>query len=429
MSDASSIGATHSETVLERLNRLHPKLIDLSLGRIERLLDRLGRPQDALPNVIHVAGTNGKGSVVAMLRAVCEAGGLRCHVYTSPHLVTFHERIRLAGKLIREEVLYETLLECERANDGAPITYFEIATAAALLAFSRVPADVTLLEVGLGGRLDATNVVARPAATVITPVAMDHMSYLGETLEAIAGEKAGILKPDVPAVIGRQQPAAAAVIDARAAAVGALPLRHGREWTVHAEDEGLRFEFRGQAAEWPRPNLFGAHQVENAGMVLACLAALDLRPADTAIRHGLTSAEWPARMQKLTRGPLATLLPPGWELWLDGGHNPDAAAAVAAVMDGWDDRPVHLVVGMMGSKDPAGFAAPLLQRATSATAVGIPGYEHAMPAAELAAALGIPAADSVADAITASIGRTPEPARVLICGSLYLSGTVLRENG
>ncbi len=417
--------AAPSETVLERLNRLHPKLIDLSLGRIERLLERLGRPQDTLPPVIHVAGTNGKGSVVAMLRAAFEAGGLRCHVYTSPHLVRFHERIRVAGDLISEEVLYETLIDCETANDGAPITYFEITTAAALLAFSRTPADVTLLEVGLGGRFDATNVVDRPALCVITPVSMDHMSYLGDTLEAIAFEKAGILKPGVPAVIGRQVPAAAAVIAARAAEVGAPLLRLGTEWSVTPAAGGFRYD----GSDWPAPSLPGAHQVDNAGTVLACLDAVpDLRPDGAAIRRGLAAVDWPARLQRLTRGPLAASLPAGWELWLDGGHNPAAGAALAHTLDGWTDRPAHLVIGMMGAKDPHGFAGPLLTRAASARAVDIPGYENAMPAGDLAVALNVTACTSIAEALLAIAAAGGPPGRILICGSLYLAGTVLRTN-
>lgn len=427
--------SARSDVLLERLSHLHPKVIDLSLERIERLLSRLGHPERSLPPVIHVAGTNGKGSTVAYLRAIAEAADLRTHAYTSPHLVRFHERIRLAGTLIGEDVLSALLDKCERTNGDAPITFFEVTTAAAFLAFARTPADMLLLEVGLGGRLDATNVIARPALSIITPISIDHVQFLGGTLTAIAGEKAGILKPGVACVVGPQPPEAAAAIETRAKHVGAPLLRHGMEWHIDVTDDG--FVYRGQTRriDLPRPVLPGAHQIANAGMAVAAVDALAGRFAigDDAIRAGLETAEWPARLQRLARGPLVKLLPAGWELWLDGGHNPAAGEALAETARGWRDRPLHLVVGMINTKDVAGFLRPLAPHAASLTALSIPGNPAAVPPEEIAAAghaLGL-AAHTAPDATTAlkQITVTGAPARVLVCGSLYLAGTVLAANG
>jgi len=424
-----------SDVLLERLSHLHPKVIDLSLERIERLLSHLGNPERSLPPVIHVAGTNGKGSTVAYLRAIAEAAGLRVHAYTSPHLVRFHERIRLASTLIGEDTLSALLDECEHANGGTPITFFEVTTAAAFLAFARTPADLLLLEVGLGGRLDATNVIDRPALSIITPVSIDHVQFLGETLTAIAGEKAGILKTDVPCIVGPQPPEAATAIETRAREVGAPLLRHGAEW--HAEPTGDGFAYRGPARRiaLPRPNLSGAHQIVNAGMAMAAVDALAGRLAigDAAIRTGLQNAEWPARLQHLTRGPLIEILPPGCELWLDGGHNPAAGEVLAETARGWRDLPLHLIVGMINTKDVAGFLRPLAPLAASLTALIIPGNPAAVPPEEIAGAaraLGL-AASTAPDAATAltRIAATGGAARVLICGSLYLAGTVLADNG
>ena len=425
---------TQSDIVLARLTRLHPKLIDLSLGRVEGLLAALGNPQDRLPPVIHVAGTNGKGSTVATLRACLEAGGWRVHAYTSPHLVRFHERIRLAGELIGEDRLILLLEECEGANRGAPITYFEITTAAALLAFARVPADFVLLETGLGGRLDATNVVKHPAATAITPISLDHQAFLGDTIAAIAGEKAGILKAGAPAVIGPQMPEAAAVFDARAAEIGAPLYRFGREWRCMADNGGMRYEGRHWRCDLPLPSLLGGHQIVNSGAAIACLEQLTAFPiaADT-IAQGLRHIDWPARLQRLGRGPLSEALPEGWELWLDGGHNPGAGEVLAAAVSSWPARPLHLVVGMLNTKNAAGFLAPLAAHARALWAVTIPGEENPLPADKIAAAarsVGLAAHESpsVAAALRA-ITADPTPARILICGSLHLAGTVLAENG
>ncbi len=426
--------APTSDRVLERLGRLHPKLIDLSLGRVEQLLAALGNPQDELPPVVHVAGTKGKGSTVATMRACLEAAGCRVHAYISPHLVRFHERIRLAGRLIDEEALIALLEECERANRDAPITFFEITTAAAFLAFVRTRADVVLLEVGLGGRLDATNVVRRPAVTAITPVSLDHQAFLGDTVAAIAGEKAGILKRGVTAVIAPQPREAAAVIEARAAAVSAPLYCAGHEWRCEISGAGMRYEGERWRLDLPLPSLIGAHQVVNAGTAVACLERLsgfDI-PAE-AIAKGLRHIDWPARLQLLRRGPLVDAVPPSWELWLDGGHNPAAGEVLGDVAGGWHDRPLYLVVGMMNTKDASGFIAPLAKHARAVRAITIPGEKNALPAEAIAAAaasVGVPA--QTAHSVLAAIRDIPVHdgnGRVLICGSLYFAGKVLADNG
>jgi dihydrofolate synthase/folylpolyglutamate synthase len=421
-----------AETVMQRLARLHPRLIDLSLGRIERLLARLGHPERRLPPVIHVAGTNGKGSVCAFLRAIGEAGGLRVHVYTSPHLVTFHERIRLAGRLVDDAALTEALETCERANGEDPITVFEIATAAAFLLFAAEPADLLVLEVGLGGRLDATNVIDRPAACAITAIGMDHMEFLGDTIERIAFEKTGILKPGVPAVTGQQDPRALAVIAARAETVGAPLAARGRDWTIAPTATGLRYEDRAGGLDLPPPALPGVHQHDNAGIAVAAMRAVaDPRLTAAAIAAGIARAEWPARLQRLTRGPLVAMLPPGWSLTLDGGHNPDAGRALGIHLATVTDRPWHVIVGMKRGKGTAGFLAPILPHAASLWAVAEPDQHLAQAPEEIVAASGGAAriGPRVADALAAIIASADRPGNVLICGSLYLAGVVLRENG
>ncbi|MCC6305863.1 MAG: bifunctional folylpolyglutamate synthase/dihydrofolate synthase [Rhodobacteraceae bacterium] len=419
-----------SDVILERLTHLHPKVIDLSLARIERLCAALGHPERALPAVIHVAGTNGKGSTQAMIRAGLEARGGRVHAYISPHLVRFHERIRLAGTLIAEEALARLLDECERANEGREITFFEITTAAAFLAFARTPAEWTLLEVGLGGRLDATNVVPAPRLTVITPVSIDHEAYLGSTLALIAGEKAGILKPGVPCVTGPQPPAAMAVIEARAALLGAPLIAHGRDWLAWEERGRLVFQDGRGLLDLPRPNLPGPHQIDNAGAAVAALRALGAD--EGAVAAGVSGAEWPARMQRLGRGPLAAAAPLA-ELWLDGGHNPAAGEALAATLKAMPARPTHLVCGMLATKDVGGFLRPLAPHVARLHAVAIPDAPATLAAAATAAAAaaaGI-AAEAAADvpAAVAAIAAAEPRARIVICGSLYLAGTVLRDNG
>ena len=438
MAPGRSIEKPPSDAILERLSRLHPKIIDLSLGRVERLLSRLGHPEAALPPVVHVAGTNGKGSTIAYLRAMLEAAGRQVQAYTSPHLVRFHERIRLAEGLIPEAELAALLEDCEAANGAEPITYFEITTVAAFLAFARHPADVLLLEVGLGGRLDATNVVARPALSVITPVSIDHTQFLGETLEAIAFEKAGILKPGVPAVIGPQAPAARAVIEAQAARVGAPLYLHGRDWDFTPGEAGgdWTLHLGQERLTLPAPALPGGHQIANAATALACaerLAGFDLDA--TARRRGLAEAAWPGRLQRLTGGALAEALPAGWELWLDGGHNAAAAESLAETAAGWCDRPLHIVYGMMRNKAVAAYLRLLAPGAASLSAVPIPGEAGALSAAEAAEAaravgFAAEAFESVTDALAALAQRGADgPARLLICGSLYLAGRVLAENG
>jgi len=428
------VNHTTSDVVLARLSRLHPKLIDLSLGRVERLLAALGNPQDHLPPIIHVAGTNGKGSTIATMRACLEAGRYRVHVFSKPHLVRFHERIRLAGRLIEEDRLIELLEECERANEGRPITYFEITTAAAFLAFVRTPADVVLLETGLGGRLDATNVIRHPAATAITPISLDHQAFLGDTIAAIAGEKAGILKPGAPAVIGPQPSDAALVFDTRAAEIGAPLYRFAEEWRCTANNGGMRYAGRHWQFDLPLPSLPGAHQIINSGTALACLEQLAGFPLSRdAIAAGLCQIDWPARLQRLQIGPLIAMLPEGWELWLDGGHNPGAGEVLGAMAAGWRDRPLYLVTGMLNTKDAAGFLAPLAPHARALCAVTIPGEDNPLPAGDIAAAarsVGLSAEES--PSVTAAldaIAARPGPARVLICGSLHLAGIVLALNG
>jgi dihydrofolate synthase/folylpolyglutamate synthase len=427
-----TVAEAPSEALLARLSRLHRKLIDLSLGRIERLLARLGHPERRLPPVLHVAGTNGKGSTCAFARAIAEAAGMRVHVYTSPHLVSFHERIRLAGALVTERALAEALEAAEAANGEAPITIFEITTAAAFLLFAEVPAELLVLEVGLGGRLDATNVVPRPAATAITHIAMDHMDFLGDTLPAIAFEKAGIMKPSVPCATGRQEPAALAVIAERARSVGA-PLRARDEaWTIAPAGDGLRYEDEAGTLTLPAPALAGAHQHDNAGIAIAALrATADPRFTAAAFAEGLASATWPARLQRLVRGPLVDLLPEGWELWLDGGHNPDAGAALGAHLAAAPVPPWHVVVGMKAGKQTAEFLAPIIPHAASLWAVAEPDQHLAQAPAEIIAASGGRArrGPRVADAV-ATIAREAEgEGRVLICGSLYLAGVILRDHG
>ena len=423
-----------SDRVLARLMRLHPKKIDLSLGRVERLLAALGNPHERLPPAVHVAGTKGKGSTVATMRACLEVAGYRVHAYTSPHLVRFHERIRLAGELIDEEALLALLEECERANRGEPITFFEITTAAAFLAFARTPADIALLEVGMGGRLDTTNVIRHPAVTAITPVSLDHQAFLGDTIAAIAGEKAGILKPGVPAVIGPQPQEAETVIEARAAAIAAPLYRSGMEWQCTAANVGMRYEGPRWRLDLPLPSLLGPHQIVNAGVAIACLEQLpEFAVPPSAIAQGLRHIDWPARLQRLQRGPLVEMLPAGWELWLDGAHNALAAEAIAAVASEWRDRPLDLIVGMLNTKDASGFFAPLAPYTRSVRALTIPGEENPHPGAQLAAAargLGLEAQEAASvEAGMRDIIARPGPARVLICGSLHLAGVVLAENG
>ena len=421
---------TGSDVILERMMSLHPKIIDLTLDRVWRLLHAVGDPQDKLPLVVHLAGTNGKGSTQAMLRAGLEGAGKKVHAYTSPHLARFHERIRLAGELISEAALTEVLDRAYAANGDETITYFEITTVAALMAFVETPADYTLLETGLGGRLDATNVVDKPALTIITPISIDHTQYLGDTLAAIAGEKAGILKRGVPCVVGPQPDEALDVIEARAAKLGCPLLAHGQHW--HMWEERGRFIFQDETGllDLPMPALIGPHQLENAGAAIAALRHLGFdEPACEAAMRDVT---WPARMQRLRHGPLVDAAERA-ELWLDGGHNPAAGETLAKVLADMPPRATHLICGMLNTKDIAGYLRPLAKVADSLTAVSIPGEANTLPAdvtARAAREVGLEAteASSVADAI-ALIQKTDPECRILICGSLYLAGSVLKANG
>ena len=409
---------------------LHPKVIDLTLARVERLLAALGHPERAIPPVIHLAGTNGKGSTQAMIRAGLEAGGDRVHAYTSPHLARFHERIRLAGELISEPALTALLDECVRVNGPDEITFFEITTCAAFLAFARTKADWTLLEVGLGGRLDATNVVEKPRLTIITPVSIDHQQYLGETLTEIAGEKAGIIKRGVPVIVGPQFEEGLAVIEAKAARLGAPVLAFGQHWNAFEDRGRLVYQDENGLLDLPLPCLPGAHQIQNAGAAIAALRALGRD--ETACEAAVTRAVWPARMQRLRQGPLGDAAPKV-ELWLDGGHNPAGGEAVAATLARMPKRETHLICGMLNTKDVTGYMVPLAPQVTRLHAVPIPGEKNTLPAEatrDAARTAGIEAvtAGSVAEALAGIAATTPD-ARVLICGSLYLAGTVLRENG
>jgi len=438
-----SAGPPPSDAILERLLALHPKRIDLVLDRIERLLAAIGHPQRRLPPVLHVAGTNGKGSVCAYLRAMLEGSGYRVHVYTSPHLVRFHERIRLAGGLIGEDELSQTLEECERANAGAPITFFEITTAAALLAFARHPADALVMEVGLGGRLDATNVVAAPAAACITPVALDHQEFLGSSLAGIAQEKAGIIKSGVPCIVGPQPDEARAVIVARADRLAAPVCVFGEDFHAHEEHSRFVYQDEDGLLDLPLPKLAGRHQIANAAIAIAALRRIGGRWArEEGLEWGLKNVEWPARLQRLAQGRLVEMLPAGTELWLDGGHNPHAAIALAQAMADFEERapkPLYLICAMLRTKDARGFLAAFRGLARHVTTLTVPGEAASLGAGALydeARAIGIEStpAEDLEDAMmqVAAWARAREadgPPRVLVCGSLYMAGRVLAENG
>jgi len=431
-----------SDNLLERLKKLHPQSIDLSLGRIERLLAALGHPEQKLPPVLHVAGTNGKGSFLAFARAIAEALGQHVHVYTSPHLLHFHERIVLAGPHgsgpIAEELLVDCLARAEAANDGELITLFEITTAAAFLAFAEVAADFLLLETGLGGRLDATNVVAKPRLTAITPISIDHVSFLGETVTEIAGEKAGILKGGVTCVVGRQDQDAFQVIEARAERIGAPLHVAGRDFDMYEQHGRLVFSTPTRLLDLPLPRLKGRHQIDNAGTAIAAAELLFGNGLTTrALEQGLTHAEWPARLERLAAGGLHAYVADGTEIWLDGGHNAAGGKVIAQALAELEERvprPMHLVFGMMETKDAHAFIAPFKGLVERVYTVPIPDEPNAFGAealAEIARAEGfdVVAASSVPDALLTSQAALPGPGRVLICGSLYLAGHVLRLHG
>jgi dihydrofolate synthase/folylpolyglutamate synthase len=430
------------EATLQRLLTLHPKLIDLSLERMQRILAQLGHPEKMLPPVIHVTGTNGKGSTVAFMRGMLEAGGRTAHVYTSPHLVRFNERIRLAapdgGRLVDDATLVDALAECERANRGETITFFEITTAAALLLFSRHPADVLLLEVGLGGRLDSTNVVDRPLASAITPISLDHADHLGQTIEKIAAEKAGIIKRGAPVVVSPQPEDAMRVIEQRADMLHAPLYACGQSWMVSEEHGRLVYQDDDGLLDLPAPRLPGRHQFVNAGTAIAALRVAGFRLPAAAFEAGLLKVEWPARMQRLTQGALIAFAPHGSEIWLDGGHNPDGGRAIAATLADLEERvprPLVLIVGMLATKDFAGYLRNFSGLARQLYAVPIAKADKPLPPeviAQTARDVGVKAetAPDVAAALQA-IDRLSfdAPPRILICGSLYLAGEVLARNG
>ncbi len=423
------------DPIVQRLGRLHPKVIDLTLERLQRLLARLGHPEEHLPPVIHVAGTNGKGSTVAFLRAMLEAAGHTVHVLTSPHLISFCERIRLAGKPIEEPYLVQLLEECETANGEAPITFFEMAMAAATLAFARVPADYLLLEVGLGGRYDATNIIPRTAVSVITPIGLDHREFLGDTLAKIAGEKAGIIKAGTPVVFAPQPKEALAVLEAEAVRLGVPVLEAGRNWRVEPLPDG-GFRYRSDALDWPlpAPALAGRHQIVNAGAAIAALKRLSPSGFNReAAARGLQSVEWPARLQRLAAdSPLARLAAPAGPVWIDGAHNPAAATALAEELAGWPQKPI-LIAGMLANKDYREMLTILAPHIARLIAVPVPRSTAGLAPeslAEAALASGIAAATaSDLGAALAHAGATAETCPVLIAGSLYLAGAALRLDG
>ncbi len=429
------VPVSRTDAILKRLLKLHPKLIDLKLDRELRLLERIGNPQDHLPPVIHVAGTNGKGSTLAYLRAFLEASGKKVHVMTSPHLVRFNERIRLGGKLVSSRKLNQALEFCEQANGGEPITFFEITTAAALKLFSEVKADYLLLETGMGGRFDASNVVAKPLGTVITPVDYDHQNFLGNSLDKIAWEKAGILKRGAKAVFGRQRDEGRAVLVREAARLGVTPLIAGEDFDGRAEDGRLVYQDEQGLLDLPPPALAGPHQFDNAALAIAAARHFSLPVSEADIAKGLREVNWPARLQPVT-GTLLQFLPPGSELWLDGGHNAHGAAALALALGEMQARrplPLVLIMGLMNTRKPADFLAPFAGMIEKVFALSIPGEPNAHPAAtivEQAREGGFDAvqSSSILNAL-ADAAKLGHPARVVFAGSLYLAGHVLHQNG
>lgn len=437
-----TLTTARSDAVLKRLLALHPKKIDLALDRILRLLHDLGDPHLKLPPVIHVAGTNGKGSCCAFLRAMLEAQGLRVHTHTSPHLVHFHERIRLNGKLIGEEALVSLLEEVEAVNNGREITFFEITGAAMFLAFARQPADAVVLEVGLGGKYDATNVVPNPAMTVIQPVGMDHREFLGDDLAAIAAEKAGIIKKGAPLILGPQSPVPHKVILQQADRLGVPVFEFGQDFASRQEHGRMVYEDQEGLLDLPLPKLVGRHQIENAGVAIAALRHAGRNwGRDDAVETGLSTVDWPARLQRLHKGPLIDTAPRGAEVWLDGGHNPHGAEALSraiADLEEHGERPLYMICGMLSNKDVQGYLQAFNGLVRQVVTVAIPGEANSMGAGALydaARRVGLDAApaEDLDDAMLqvnawSRLDENEAPPRILICGSLYLAGVVLREN-
>jgi dihydrofolate synthase / folylpolyglutamate synthase len=431
------------DELIARLSALHPKRIDLGLERMQLLLERLDHPERKLPPVIHIAGTNGKGSTLAYLRAILEAAGLRVHAYTSPYLVRINESFRLGrvggGVLIGDDELQNALAHCERINAGAPLTFFEAKTAAAFYLFAQHPADVLLLEVGLGGRLDSTNVIEAPLATVIAPISMDHTDFLGDTLTSIAGEKAAIIRRGVPVISAEQPAEAMTVIEAQANRVRAPLHAAGEGWHVGVERGRLVYQDDRGLMDLAAPKLFGRHQFDNAGLAIATLRAVEtLKIPSAAFEAGIVNAEWPARMQRLSSGALLEQAPRGCEIWLDGGHNAEGGRVVAAALGDLEERvsrPLVVIAGMMANKDAGAFLANFAGLTRHIIAVEIPHQDNSMPPDRLAdatRALGmrVEIAEGVEAALRALTHLAYEvPPRILITGSLYLAGHVLSLNG
>ena len=419
-----------SDVVLDRLLSLHPKIIDLTLDRVTRLLKKLNNPEDKISQVVHIAGTNGKGSTQAFLRAAIESSGESAHVYTSPHLTRFHERIRVAGSLISENVLADILNECELANNGKPITYFEITTCAAFLIFSRIKADYTLLEVGLGGRLDATNILKKPKLTIITPISMDHVQFLGSTIEKIANEKAGIIKEGIPCIVGHQSKDAIDVIKKRAIELKSKLKIYGEHWQVYAKSDKLIFKDAMGFLELPLPKLIGQHQIENAGTAIAAMRELSI--PDEACKESMKNVYWPARMQRLESGPLVKMANES-EIWLDGGHNQAAGIAISNALEQLPrGRTNILICGMLKTKDLKAFLNPLFNSAKFLYGIRIQGEENSNSAETIvnqAREIGFSAfkTQKVSDAILQIIKAHPN-SRIIICGSLFLAGKILQDN-
>jgi len=414
-----------TDRILERLLSLHPKIIDLSLDRMKDILEKLGNPQDNLPPVIHVAGTNGKGSTIAYLRSVLECANLSVHVYTSPHLVHFNERIRLAGKIITEKYLQEILEYCEDINGDIPITYFEITTAAAIKAFADTPADVLILEVGLGGRLDATNVVEHPLSTVLTPISLDHEQFLGNDLSVIAMEKASIAKKGIPLIFGNQNHIVAESIINTAIKNGGIMQNN---WSFNESNTGCNYHDEFGTLSLPLPNLVGPHQISNAALAIATLRHQSkLKIDDKHYASGITNAKWPARMQNITDSAFGRILPVGSELWLDGGHNPAAGDVIAS---SFKNDTLHIICGMMANKDTAGYLKPLANITEKLFAVHVEGEasHSAEKIAEFGHTVGI--TSEISQDVKSALEKIPskKPVKVLICGSLYLAGQVLDDN-
>lgn len=417
-----------SGEILERLNKLYPALIDLSLDRLKRLLNDLGNPEQHMPPIIHVAGTNGKGSTCAFLRAIGEEAGLKVHVSTSPHLVDVTERFRIAGHLVSEEELSKTLIEIEQINQQQPITVFEVLTAAAFVLFARHPADLAIIEVGLGGRFDATNIIT-PMVSVITSISMDHEAFLGDTLAKIATEKAGIIKQNIPVIVDQQNPEALAVIKEIAHSLNAPCFIKDQEWSVTPTASQLIYKDSKGTLELPLPSLLGYHQFRNAGLAIAALRNSKLSIPNNAYQ-GIAKAVWPARLQRLY-GKLTNLISPESEIWLDGGHNPDAGKILAQmIQEQWQDKPLHLIVGMKDNKNVHDYLAPLIPLSTSIQAVVEPDQHLAMPISEIIKASGNYAISggTVKEALLTLKQNHTAPIRILICGSLYLAGSVLRQD-